>query len=116
MAQHLIEHVDDAALALQEWHRVLLPAGRLVVLTPNAQHPDQAIFHDPQHRALFTAASITRLLRTAGFVGIAVQGLFPYLGAGRLGRALSRRAWRLGRRHPWTDRSRTLLVTAQRQS
>src|SRR5262249_6655822 len=35
VADSLLEHLDDPATALREWHRVVRPGGRLIVWSPN---------------------------------------------------------------------------------
>lgn len=38
LASHILEHVANPVKALKEWHRVLRPAGSLLVLLPNKEH------------------------------------------------------------------------------
>ena len=114
IAQHLVEHLDRPEAAAREWWRVLRPGGRLVLLTPNAAHPDPAIFADPDHRALFSAGRLAALLRAAGFDQVRTRALFPYLGPGRAGRAAGRRLWRLALLPPLDRRARTLLLVARK--
>jgi SAM-dependent methyltransferase len=47
-AIHVIEHVSDVILAMEEFHRVLRPGGRLILATPH--YTDFSSFCDPTHR------------------------------------------------------------------
>ena len=47
-AIHLIEHVADVIRTIEEFHRLLAPAGRLVIATPH--YTDFSSFCDPTHR------------------------------------------------------------------
>jgi SAM-dependent methyltransferase len=112
IAQHLLEHVAEPLAVVEEWRRLLRPGGAVVVLTPNGRHPDGAIFADPDHQTLFTAQSLTRLLTEAGFDHVRVTAIFPFLGRGRVGRALSRRLWRAGQAPLMRTWARSLLAVA----
>ncbi len=47
-AIHVIEHVSDVIRAMEEFHRVLRPDGRLILATPH--YTDFSSFCDPTHR------------------------------------------------------------------
>ena len=47
-ATHVIEHVSDVIRAMEEFHRVLEPGGRLFIATPH--YTDFSSFCDPTHR------------------------------------------------------------------
>jgi SAM-dependent methyltransferase len=47
-AIHVIEHVSDVIRAMEEFHRVLRPGGRLILATPH--YTDFSSFCDPTHR------------------------------------------------------------------
>jgi SAM-dependent methyltransferase len=47
-AIHVIEHVSDVIRAMEEFHRVLQPGGRLFIATPH--YTDFSSFCDPTHR------------------------------------------------------------------
>ncbi len=47
-AIHVIEHVSDVIRAMEEFHRVLEPGGRLFISTPH--YTDFSSFCDPTHR------------------------------------------------------------------
>lgn len=84
LLKDVIEHVVDPIAVLSEAHRVVVPGGSAVVLTPRAVA--RAVWDDPTHvrgftqRALHTAASLSgwRVMRPA-----IRMGALP--GAGRLG-------------------------------
>ncbi|WP_254909661.1 class I SAM-dependent methyltransferase, partial [Micromonospora sp. NBS 11-29] len=88
IAGELIEHVYDPLALLRECHRVLAPAGLLVLTTPNlAPVQDRLAFLagraprqvDPLHPYLwlhirpFTASLLRRTLRRAGFMPLAMR-------------------------------------------
>ena len=115
VGQHLIEHLPDVAGALSEWKRVLRPAGVLVLVTPNAAHPDATLFEDPTHVHVFTPADLRSSLERAGFRVEQLFTLFPYLGTGRIARAASIRLAPMARRLPilfGTGRSIVVAATA----
>lgn len=47
-ATHVIEHVADVIRTMEDFHRLLAPAGRLVIVTPH--YTDFSSFGDPTHR------------------------------------------------------------------
>ena len=47
-AIHVIEHVGDILRTMEEFHRLLAPAGRAVIVTPH--YTDFSSFCDPTHR------------------------------------------------------------------
>ena len=76
VAVHVLEHVDDAAVAtaLATWQRVLRPGGRALVVTPDPAGRGRALsgarwvgFSDPTHVNLKPAAQWRALLAGHGF-------------------------------------------------
>jgi SAM-dependent methyltransferase len=47
-AVHVIEHVSDVIRAMEEFHRLLVPGGRVFLVTPH--YTDFSSFCDPTHR------------------------------------------------------------------
>lgn len=47
-ATHVIEHVADVIRTMEEFHRLLAPGGRVIVITPH--YTDFSSFCDPTHR------------------------------------------------------------------
>ena len=47
-AVHVIEHVSDVIRAMEEFHRVVVPGGRVFLVTPH--YTDFSSFCDPTHR------------------------------------------------------------------
>lgn len=47
-AIHVIEHVADVIRTMEEFHRLLAPGGRLIIVTPH--YTDFSSFCDPTHR------------------------------------------------------------------
>jgi SAM-dependent methyltransferase len=81
VATDLIEHLDDDALALAEFHRVLQPGGWAVISVPAfgflwSEH-DEALMH----RRRYVASGLRRVVERAGFeiqtLNYALCFLFP---------------------------------------
>lgn len=49
LCNHVLEHVDDDALAMRELHRVLVPGGRAVLMCPIGRNRPQT-FEDPTRK------------------------------------------------------------------
>ncbi|MBV9083363.1 MAG: methyltransferase domain-containing protein, partial [Acidobacteriaceae bacterium] len=45
---HVLEHVRDVICSVEEFHRLLVPGGRMVIVTPH--YTDFSSFCDPTHR------------------------------------------------------------------
>jgi ubiquinone/menaquinone biosynthesis C-methylase UbiE len=113
VAQHLVEHLRQPDEALRGWGRVLKPSGILVLITPNALHPDPSLFDDPGHVTLFTPSTLRSTLEAAGFEVTHLSTLFPYLGRARLARSASIRLARLPRCvPPLAGSGRTIVAAA----
>lgn len=79
---HVIEHVYDPVLTINECYRVLKPGGRLLLRTPNVGSLGHFVFKDnfysldpPRHLFLFTAKSISSLVKKASFRAIHIRFL-----------------------------------------
>lgn len=47
-----LEHVENVVAAMDEFHRLLKPGGRVIIVTPHVAHPSS--FRDPTHKHHFT--------------------------------------------------------------
>jgi|CXWL01.1.fsa_nt_gi SAM-dependent methyltransferase len=114
-AQHVVEHLPDAATACKEWRRVLQSNGRLIIVTPNAEFLDPSLFDDPTHVQLFDRKSLRQTIENSGLIveRICTLGL-PWIrqyrtlpGGWRLRRMLLRRAEMFARlpRMRWAGQS-----------
>ncbi len=116
IGQHVVEHLSDADAALREWSRVLKPAGRLAVATPNARYPDPAHFADADHTHVFLPRELSGAIKDAGFTVEACYTIFPFLSRMRALRALGVVGYRVFQRAPYFHaRGRTILLSAIRQ-
>jgi SAM-dependent methyltransferase len=55
-AIHVIEHVADVIGTMEEFHRLLVPGGRAVIVTPH--YTDFSSFCDPTHRSHLNSFSL----------------------------------------------------------
>ena len=55
-AIHVIEHVADVIRTMEEFHRLLMPGGRAVIVTPH--YTDFSSFCDPTHRSHLNSFSL----------------------------------------------------------
>jgi SAM-dependent methyltransferase len=69
-ASHVLEHLRDLLVVMEEIHRVLKPAGRLVVKVPYYRH--ETAFRDPTHYRFFTERSFEY------FTPVALDGKTPF--------------------------------------
>lgn len=68
LARHNLEHYIDLVGVLQEWHRVLKPWGRMVVIVPDEEHyPGSTVGLDPTHYHAFSRVALSRLVELTGF-------------------------------------------------
>ena len=68
--RHVLEHLEEPAMAVREARRVLKPGGRLFLEVPGPFSRVQEL--DPGHRWRFTPWSLKRLLE--GFSEVAIRG------------------------------------------
>ena len=91
----VIEHFADEAAIVRELHRVLRPAGRLLVSVPAYRWAWSAFDVQAGHHRRYTRARIVRALRVNGFTvdraTYAFAGTFPLFAADRLRSRLLRR-------------------------
>jgi SAM-dependent methyltransferase len=68
-ASNFFEHftTGDGARILFELHRVLKPAGRLIVVQPNFRLEPHRYFDDYTHQTVYTEESFCSFLRASGF-------------------------------------------------
>lgn len=78
--RHVIEHFPSSRRALEKVLELLKPGGTVFITTPNTDSLDCRIFrgrwHDydpPRHLAVFSVATLSRLLRETGFEVTAVR-------------------------------------------
>lgn len=72
---HVIEHVYDPTVFIEECHRLLKPNGVLISISPNPNSFGHVLFGAawrglelPRHLHLFTASALEKIANTSGFV------------------------------------------------
>ena len=66
-AIHIIEHVSDIIRTIEEFHRLLAPGGRVLIVTPH--YTDFSSFCDPTHRWHLNSFSLRYFTGDAGGFG-----------------------------------------------
>ena len=74
---HVIEHVHDPVVALQEVHRILKPGGKVWIATPNLEGDGHHLFNrhwrglePPRHLVIFNASSLKLACERTGFENV----------------------------------------------
>ncbi|MDQ6838979.1 MAG: class I SAM-dependent methyltransferase [Actinomycetota bacterium] len=108
---HSLEHVPRPREVLEEVRRILVPAGKVVVLTPNASSwLHRRVRHDwqplepPRHLQVFTRSSLSHLMAQAGFSQVHAET------TARGANGVARAAWKLRRTGRWDMASRPSLA------
>lgn len=71
LASNILEHLDDAEIAVSEAVRVLKPGGKLVASVPM----DAGFRHDPTHIRMFKEPGLRALARS---LGLRTEVIYPY--------------------------------------
>lgn len=88
VGNHVIEHVHDPIAVIRECARLLVPNGRIVLVTPNTGsyghlrfRGDWLALEPPRHLHLFAAPNMYALLAKAGFVKINIWTSMAHAGS-----------------------------------
>lgn len=103
--QHVIEHISDAQRTISEWSRVLRSGGFVIIVTPNAEFRDPAVFDDPTHVRLYDQVALRAELERGGFTTLKMltlglpwfRGHRKFPGGWRLRRAVLQNASMIAR-------------------
>lgn len=106
-SSHVMEHVHEPESFLREMHRLLVPGGTLVAVTPNVRSANHDRFgsawrglEPPRHLVLFTGEALTKLAQRVGFQRCQVTTTVHGVPAGEVAaRHVQRQGW-----HRWNDR------------
>jgi ubiquinone/menaquinone biosynthesis C-methylase UbiE len=73
-ASNLLEHLDDAELknAIKEFHRILKPGSRVILMQPNYRYAYKEYFDDYTHKKIFTHVSLNDFFQANGFETIKI--------------------------------------------
>jgi SAM-dependent methyltransferase len=69
-AKSVIEHVGNLAVVLSESKRVLLPGGRIILMTPEWRFCYRGFYDDPTHIRPCSLRGLTDLLKMLGFTNV----------------------------------------------
>lgn len=75
---HLFEHLSDPQAALAAWHAALRPGGRLVIATPNGRSAHPEIFHDDDHKHIYTGDELAAMVARANFTVERILTVLPW--------------------------------------
>lgn len=115
VAHHLIEHLVEPEKALQEWARVLVEGGLLVLCTPNRRYPSPRIFDDPSHVHIYEREELSRLVESSGFQVMECFTVFPHLLRDRISVKLGVPLHFVFRRLPgFSERGRSIMLSARK--
>jgi len=106
-SSHVLEHVHDPEAFLGEIHRLLVPGGTMVAVTPNVRSANHERFgrawrglEPPRHLQIFSAQALAALAARVGFQDCGVTSTVHGVAAGEVA---SRHIQTQGR-HQWDDR------------
>jgi SAM-dependent methyltransferase len=120
--QHVIEHLEDPQQACREWFRILRPAGRLLLLTPNRSYRDPSVYDDASHVRIFDRNDLRRIVTRVGFEILDLRSLgLPWLrsyhhvpGGWRIRRLVTGCAGLLSTVPAWRWKGQTLCCACRR--
>lgn len=115
VSQHLVEHLPDLPVALEEWKRVLAADGIMAMCTPNRLYEDPSIFEDRSHVRIYDGGELRKAVEDAGFTVERSFTVFPGLGSARRSVRVGVPLYRLFYRLPlFRDRGRTIVLSARK--
>jgi SAM-dependent methyltransferase len=115
VSQHLVEHIKDLEQALLEWRRVLKPAGRLAICTPNGLYPCPSLFYDSSHVHIYDPEELRRVVTAVGFTAVKSRTVFPHLWKGKISVKLGVPLYRFFEPlQLFRERGRSLLLSARK--
>jgi len=68
ICQHIVEHLNNFDIVLEELKRILKNNGCLIIVTPNINYPDNNLFYDPDHKHIFSLFELKKILENHGFI------------------------------------------------
>ncbi len=115
VSHHLVEHLEDLSVALEEWKRVLKPGGVIAICTPNRLYPSPRIFEDPSHVHIYDRSELESVVEGAGLSVEDSLTIFPHLWRDRISVNIGVPLYRFFASMPYfRDRGRSLLLSARK--